>query len=123
MVVSVLVAILCSGCAAAVVGAAAAAGAGTYAYVNGQLKTSEAISYEKAQAAASAGLSDLGYNISATEHDAIKTKYTARGSGDKKVTVMVEKSSATVSEFRIRVGTFGDKALSVAIMDAIKKHL
>jgi len=123
LVASVLVAIFCSGCAAVVVGAAAAAGAGTYAYVNGQLKTSEAVSYEKAQKAASAGLSDLGYSITATENDAIKTKYTARGSGDKKVTVTVEKISGTVSEFRIRVGTFGDKALSAAIMDAIKKHL
>jgi hypothetical protein len=120
---SILVAILSSGCAAVIVGGAAAAGAGTYAYVSGQLKTSEAVTYERAQTAASAGLSDLGYSITATEHDAIKTRYIARGSGDKKVTVTVEKISGTVSEFRIRVGTFGDAALSVAIMDAIKKRL
>jgi len=119
----VFAAILCGGCAAVVVGAAAAAGAGTYAYVSGQLRDSEAVTYEKAQTAATAGLTDLGYSITATKRDAIKTKYTARGSGDKKVTVKVEKLSATVSEFRIRVGTFGDAALSVAIMDAIKKHL
>ncbi len=122
-VTCVLAAILSSGCAVLVVGAAAAAGAGTYAYVSGQLRAADSVSYERAQTAATAGLSDLGYTITATVSDPIKTKYTARGSGDKKVKVTVPKISETVSEFRIRVGTFGDKAVSVAITDAIKKHV
>lgn len=118
-----LAAILCSGCAAVVIGAATAAGAGTYAYVSGQLKSSESASFEKAQKAASAALSDMGYPITGTKAEPNKTEYTARGPGDKKVTVIVEKVSGTVSEFRIRVGTFGDEQMSSAIMDAIKKHL
>ena len=119
----ILGAILCSGCAAVVLGAAAAAGAGTYAYVSGQLKASESVPFEKAQKAASAGLTDLGYSTTGTETQPVKTKFTARGPGDKKVTVTVEKVSETTSEFGIRVGTFGDEQASKAIMDAIKKHL
>jgi hypothetical protein len=37
--------------------------------------------------------------------------------------VKLEKQSDTVTEIRIRVGTFGDEALSRQILDKIKTHL
>jgi hypothetical protein len=112
-----------SGCALLVVGGAAAAGAGGYAWYSGELKTSEAVSFEQAVSASQSALKDLGYSLTETEKDALHAKMTFRGAGDQKVVVTVNKQSSTVSEIRVRVGTFGDKTKSVGIMDKIKSKL
>jgi len=112
-----------SGCALFVVGAAAGAGAGTVMWVKGELKTAEAVPYERACRAAEAGLTDLGYAITGREQTGITCCLIARGAGDKKIQVTVEKSSATVSEIRVRVGLFGDEPLSRQILESIKKRL
>ena len=113
----------CNGCFLLVVGVAAGAGAGTYAYVDGELKDSEAVSYENAIRAATAGLKDLNYAIVDKKQDAVNATLTARGDGDKKIEVKLVKASATVTEIHIRIGTFGDEKLSHTVLDAIKKHL
>lgn len=112
-----------SGCAVLVLGGAAAAGAGGYAWYSGELKSSEAVPYDKAVNASQAALKDLGYSLTETEKDALRAKMTFRGAADAKVVVTVNKMSASVSEICVRVGTFGDKTKSVGIMDAIKRKL
>lgn len=112
-----------SGCALLLLGGAAAAGAGGYAWYSGELKASEAVSYEKAVSASQSALKNLGYTLTETEKDALRTKMTFRGAADAKVAVTVNKMSASVSEICVRVGTFGDKTKSVGIMDAIKRKL
>jgi hypothetical protein len=112
-----------SGCALLVVGGAAAAGAGGYAWYSGELKTSEAVPFEKAIAASQAAMKELGYAATEAEKDALRAKLTFRGAGDEKVTITVNKMSSSVSEIRVRVGTIGDKAKSTGIMDKIKSKL
>jgi len=112
-----------NGCALFVVGGAAAAGAGGYAYVSGELKSTEGVPFEGGVTAAEAGLKDQGYVITETERESDKTKFVARGAGDEKATVTIRKVSGTATEFGVRIGTFGDKTKSSMIMDKIKTHL
>ena len=111
-----------SGCALFVVGAAAGAGAGTYAYMNGELKETEGVSYDAVYSATLAALGDMQYAVESKPKDAAKATITARTSTDKKVVVTLIKQSATVTEIHIRVGTFGDENLSRQILDKIKSR-
>ena len=111
-----------NGCAVVVVGAAAGAGVGGYAYANGELKSSETVTYDTACTATLAAMKDLGYAVVENKKDALTDKITAVSTGDKKVYVTITKQSSTTTEISIRVGTFGDEALSRQIMDKIKSH-
>ena len=111
-----------SGCALFLVGGAAAAGAGTVAYVDGELKETEDVAYDTAYDATLAAMSDLQYAVVDKSKGGLTTKILARTSGDKKIQVTLNKQSASVTEIRIRVGTFGDESLSRQILDKIKSH-
>ena len=112
-----------SGCALLVVGAAAGAGAGTVIYIKGELHSSEAVTFERAGRAAESALKDLGYAITDKKQDTAKYTLIAYGAGGTKITVTLEKTSATVTDIGVRVGTFGDETLSRQIMDKIKSRL
>jgi len=115
--------VLGSGCALFIVGGAAAAGAGTVVWIKGEVRSSEAVTFDKAWDAAQAGLKDLEYTITEKQKDAAEASLTARGAGDKKIQVTLKKVSGAVTEFSIRVGTFGDETLSRQILEKIKSHL
>ena len=116
-----LVVLFGSGCAVAVVGAAV--GAGAIVYHKGELRSSEAANYDAAWDATLAGLKDRNYVVVDKLKGAIKGKVVARASGDRKVVVILEKESGTVTRIGIRVGTIGNEVESHAVLDAIKKHL
>ena len=64
MAMAAALAALTAGCAAVLVGgAAAAAGVGTYAYVSGALTGSEAVSLDRAWSASQAAMKDLEFPI------------------------------------------------------------
>ena len=111
-----------SGCAVVLVGAAAGAGAGTVVYIRGELSSNEAVTFDKALPAAQAGLKDMGFTVTETKKDAGEVKLTARGAGDKKIQVTLVKVSDTVTEIRIRVGTWGDENVSRQVIEKIKRH-
>ena len=108
------------GCFFLVVGAAA--GAGTVVYVNGELKESEGVPYDRVYEATVAALTEMQFNVISKQKDAATAVVTARTSTDKKITVTLNKQSATATEIRIRVGTVGDKDLSQQILDKIKSR-
>ena len=70
-----------SGCAVLLVGAAAGAGAGTYAYVNGELKDSETVSLDTARDATLAAMKDLGYAVVDNQKDSLTAKNHRRQHG------------------------------------------
>ena len=111
-----------SGCALFLIGGAAAAGAGTVAYVNGELKETEGVAYDTACDATLAAMNDMQYAVVDKSKGSLTTKIIARTSGDKKIQVTLNKQSASVTEISIRVGTFGDESLSRQILDKIKSH-
>ncbi len=111
-----------SGCALFLVGGAAAAGAGTVAYVNGELRETENVACDTAYDATLAAMGDLQYAVVDKSKAGIKMTILARTSGDKKIQVTLNKQSVSVTEIRIRVGTFGDESLSRQLLDKIKSH-
>jgi hypothetical protein len=112
--------ILSYGCAALLIGGAA--GAGTVAYVGGELKSTEEVAMNRAWEAASKAMDDLEFAVTSKDKDAFFGQLIARGAGDKKISVKVKKQSDTVTEIRIRVGIFGDESMSRQILDRIKKR-
>ena len=112
------------GCAALLVGGAvAAAGVGTYAYVNGEMQGSGTVSLDRAYDASLAALKDLEFPVTTKSKDALQAEVTARNSADKRILIKLKRVSDGVTDIRIRVGTFGDESLSQLILDKIKSHL
>lgn len=112
---------LTAGCVAVAVGAAA--GAGTYAYVSGVLKSTESASLDRTWTAAQGALKELEFPIISRQKDALEAELVARTSSDKKITIKLKKLSDTATEVRIRVGTFGDESMSLAVLEKIRKRL
>ena len=112
-----------AGCAAVVVGGAvAAAGVGTYAYVNGEMQGTEAVSLDKAWDASQAAMKDLEFTILNKSKDGLQGELTARTAADKRIVIKLKRVTDSATEIRIRVGTFGDESMSQLIRDKIKSH-
>jgi hypothetical protein len=109
-----------NGCPAILIGGAA--GAGTVAYVGGELKSTEKVSLNRAWKASQIAMRDLEFNITDKGKDAFDAEVMASGAAGKKIKVALKKISDTHIEIRIRIGTFGDKSLSLKILERIKKR-
>jgi hypothetical protein len=112
-----------NGCALFVVGGAAAAGAGGYAYIKGEAKSTEGSSLDKTWNATLTAMKELEFPIIKQGKDAIAGELTARNATGKDIHIYEKKLSDTATEISIRVGTFGDEALSRTILMKIKSHL
>jgi hypothetical protein len=110
-----------SGCPALVVGGAA--GAGSVAYITGELKSTEDVSLNSAWRATQKAMKDLGFAITSVEKDAFYCQLVARGAGDKKVKVKLQRESDKLTQIKIRVGMFGDESLSLQILKKIRKEI
>ena len=110
------------GCVGALIGGAAA-GAGTYAYVRGELKDTENVPLDKAWKATQTAIKELTFTISSQAKDGLSAKMIAHTAQSKKVEINLVTQSDNVTAIGIRVGTFGDEDLSRLIMDKIRKKL
>lgn len=110
-----------SGCAALLIGGGA--GAGTVAYLKGELKSTEEASIDKTWQAAQETMNDLEFVITSKEKDTFSAKLIAYRANDKKVEMYLQKASERTTEVKIRVGVFGDESLSRIILESLKKHL
>ena len=113
-----------NGCPAPVIfiGAGAAAGAGTVAYIGGELKSTEEVSLNRAWDATQKVMDDLEFDITSKKKDAFDSKLTAQSAADEIITIKLKKQSDTETEIRIRVGTFGNEYLSRQILEKIKRQ-
>ncbi len=115
--------VLVSGCVAAVVGGAAAgAGAGTVAYIKGELRAMEPVSFDRAWSASKGALDSMDFVITEEDRDAVKGKLLALGVDNKKVRISLKRESAKVTRVNIRVGTFGDETVSRFILEKIRER-
>lgn len=112
---------LLPGCAAVVAGAAA--GAGTYAYVTGELKGTLEAPMDAAGKATRRGLEDLHFFGVEEKHDAMVGEAKAKMADDTKVSVSLRRITDSTTEIRIRVGVLGSETKSIEILDAIKKRV
>ncbi|MCS7091356.1 MAG: DUF3568 family protein [Verrucomicrobiota bacterium] len=118
-----LIPMVLTGCALLLVGGAAAAGAGTVAYVRGELQATLDSPYEKVWSVTRRALADLNMVITEQEKDGLTGHITARAAGDRKVTLRLRKITGTATEVRIRVGTWGDETVSRQILEQIERRL
>ena len=114
-------AVYLSGCAAVIIGGAA--GAGTYAYIRGEMKGNENASLDRTWTATLAAMKDLEFSVTTQQKDALQGRIVARTALDKKIEINVTKISDSLTEIKIRVGTFGDQMLSHTIVQSIEKRL
>ena len=108
-----------SGCALLVGGAA---GAGTVAYLKGELKTNEDVPLDKLWNATQTTIKEMGFTVKTEEKDALSAKLVALTADDKTININLKMRNDYLTEISIRVGTFGDESLSKKILEEIKKH-
>lgn len=108
-----------SGCLAV----AAGAGASAVAYARGDLETNLHTDYAKVVDSARNAINELEFAKVSENKDALKAVMVARTALDKKVEITLTNSGKKLTNIKIRVGLFGDEALSMAILDKIKSDL
>jgi uncharacterized protein YunC (DUF1805 family) len=111
--------LLHSGCVAVAVGA----GAGTVAYVRGELKSTLDAKVETLAQASEWSLDELGIKRLDTKKDSVSAVITARTADDKKVEIHIKSITSRASDLTIRVGVFGDQRVSTVILDKIKSRM
>jgi hypothetical protein len=121
-------ALLSSGCAAVAVGAAAAGGAGGYAYYKGKITRTYVASFDDVWAATRTALAELGMPIVNEERSARGGTIDSKTASDRvQITFDVQKSAipaeGTVTQVGVRVATFGDEEVSNRILNQIERHL
>jgi hypothetical protein len=114
---------LTSGCFLVAVGAAGAAGAGTVAYVRGELDATLGSPYSPVVDAAGRAVSQLQFTTVSVSRDAFNAEIIARTAQDKKVDVTVSRQADDLTTIKIRIGLFGNEEESRAILDRIKGNL
>jgi len=119
-----LVCAVCSnGCVALWVGAGAGAAAGTYAYVKGQLEATYSAEYEQTWAATLDTLEALEISVEEKNKDAFGGNIKARRADGTPVRIEVAPVTSDVTSVKIRVGVFGDRAISERIRTEIEGRL
>ncbi|MBC7355694.1 MAG: hypothetical protein JG774_1912 [Desulfomicrobiaceae bacterium] len=120
LIPALALALACSGCAAVIVGGAAAAG--TYVYMAGWLHQTYNHGLDTVYTAARSGPAALGLTLKSTE------KQTGKASlqfldGDTTVWISLEATSSYTTKVSVRWGILGDEVTSRRIMDAIGARL
>lgn len=103
--------------------AAGAAGAGTVAYVRGELSISLANDYEDVVRATNRAIQQLEFAKISERKDALSDELEARTAQDKKIAITLTKVSDHLTRIQIRVGLFGDEQISHTILDKIRANL
>ncbi len=123
-----LVALLCcfliglSACSRkwAVIGAAvAAAGAGTYYYIKGDLQRNYEASMDKAWQASVQAVEELKLTTESKQHDAFNGVIKGKMADGKSFSINLKRLGENLTEVGVRIGTFGDRVRSEAIHDKI----
>ncbi len=110
-----------SGCVALLAGAAAG-GAGVIWY-KGKLEETMPAAVPHVHQAVKAGLRDMNIAITEDRSDGLTSEVRGVLADGKKVWIDAESTGTSTTKLTIRVGYMGDKAFSLRIRDAIKRHL
>ena len=123
--VQILLCFLLMGCAAPVVffGAGAAAGVVGYKYYEGALAVIFQSPFMETWDATLMALNQMNIKVESSYHDLTSGKIKAKRGDNERVTISLKYKSAQETEVVIRVGTLGDKNLSMAIKEEIRKVL
>jgi hypothetical protein len=101
----------------------AAAGAGTVAYVSGDVEADLDATPDQVIEATKKAAGDLKLQTEYAHASAVDGRAELRSAADKKISIRVESRSPKTSHISIRVGTFGDDSLSNQVLTTIRDHL
>jgi hypothetical protein len=104
-------------------GAGAAAAAGTVAYVEGDLDTTYAASFNRTWDASMGAVKDAALQVTDMQKDGVQGTIKARRGDGTPVSVALKQAGPNTTQVSIRVGTFGDEAASRAINSRIASRL
>lgn len=102
---------------------AAGAGAGAVAWVKGELRTTVTANLDRSVRAAGEAVRELQFVKVSERKDALEAVIIARSAADRKIQIKLENVGGALTTVKIRVGTFGNEAVSLAILDKIKSNL
>jgi hypothetical protein len=109
-----------TGCVAVV--AAGAAGAGV-AWVRGALQTTLEAPLDRTFAAANAAVREMQLAKVSDRKSSVDAQVVARTALDKKIEITLKRTGDRSTLVDIRVGVFGDEAMSLAVLEKIKANL
>jgi hypothetical protein len=122
----IAVALALSGCAAPALIATAGFGAlqtGTEAFIRGELEAAVANPMAEVFAAGEAAVIELGFKITSSKLGQVNGYIRTRETQARKIVIDVEMKSPMVTKINIRVGVFGDQAISRLILQHIQEKL
>jgi hypothetical protein len=120
---SALAASLLLGTGCILVAAGAAAGAGTVAYIRGELDAPVDGGLDATDHAANRTIEQLQFVKVSETRDALSADITARTGEDKKVEIILTNIGNNLTKVQVRIGIFGDEMISRAVLDHIKSNL
>ncbi|MGD8880712.1 MAG: DUF3568 family protein [Desulfobacterales bacterium] len=103
--------------------AAAAAGAGTYYYIKGDLKRNYEAPIDETWQASVQAIEELKLTTESSEHDAFTGVIKGKMADGKSFTINVKRLGDNLTEVGVRIGTFGDRVRSETIHDKIHSRL
>jgi hypothetical protein len=109
-----------SGCLAVAAGAGAGA---TVAYVRGDLDVTLNANLDRSLFAVNEAIRQLQFAKVSERKDALEAIVIARNVSDKKIEMRLDKLAQDATKLKIRVGTFGDEALTQAVLERIRANL
>ena len=116
-------AVLVQGCAVAWVGAGLAAGAGTVAYLRGDLEAVESKDIDTVLEATEKAVEELELKVSKKTKDKMSAVIVARDAQDEKITIKLNATADESTKLSIRVGGFGNETKSRLIYQKIRENL
>jgi hypothetical protein len=111
------------GCVLLALGAGAAAGVGTVAYLKGELQTTYAASLDRTWEASLDALEDLNYTVISSEKGEAEGVIEAGQVGGDKVKINLSIEGPGTTLVKVRVGIFGDESVSRTINGRIASNL
>ncbi len=120
MVLLIGTAIFCQGCVVAAVGLGAA---GTAAYINGDLESTENKNIEIAYSAALLAVEQLEIKVVSKSKDALSATIVAYDAEEKKIQIKMTAPTEYSTKMSIRVGSFGNQTKSLRIYQKIYNNM
>ena len=115
----ITIAVFGQGCVVAAVGV----GAGTIAYIRGDLESVESENIDTVYEAALQAAEELELRIISKTKDALSATIISRDAQDKKVQIILRKTAENTTKLSIRIGTFGSETKSRLIYQKIYDNL
>lgn len=102
---------------------AAGAGAGTVAYLRGELEATVGGNLEQTNKAVNRAIEELKFVRISESKDALLALTVVRNAADQRIEVRQDIVGEKLTRVRIRVGVFGDEKLSRTLLDRIQAKL